>query len=194
MPLFLLLLYRCAGCGATPNPHGCAVRAGICSGWLRRRAGGAGLCYIAARRVPPAKGRGARCCRRHWSFHTVLLLTPNTCAAARTVAPLCTRYRPICTARSSGSPFIEHALPTVFFNGMRRAVGLCGQCWQAGRRHGTIRSEQIFFSDAETLCPPGSLSQCKALQKQTKENAPCAASKLLSWIKTGDKTGPRPTA
>lgn len=58
MPLFLLLLYRCAGCGATPNPHGCAVRAGICSGWLRRRAGGAGLCYTAARRVPPAKGRG----------------------------------------------------------------------------------------------------------------------------------------
>ena len=93
-----------------------------------------------------------------------------------------------------GVTFHRTCPPNRFFNGMRRAVGLCGQCWRAGRRHGTIRSEQIFFSNAETLCPPGSLSRCKALQKQTKENAPCAASKLLSWIKTGDKTGPRPTA
>ncbi len=104
---------------------------------------------------------GARCCRRHWSFHTVLLLTPNTCAAARTVAPLCTRYRPICTARSSGSPFIEHALPTVFSTVCGAPSVYAGSCWRAGRRHGTIRSEQIFFSNAETLCPPGSLSQCK---------------------------------
>ena len=53
---------------------------------------------------------------------------------------------------------------------------------------------KYFFSNAETLCPPGSLSQCKALQKQTKENAPCAASKLLSWIKLEIKPGraPRP--
>src|SRR5699024_2677723 len=43
---------------------------------------------------------------RLWSFQIVLLLTPNTTAAARTVAPVRTMYRPTATARSSGSPFI----------------------------------------------------------------------------------------
>lgn len=78
-----------------------------------------------------------------------------------------------------GVTFHRTCPPNRFFNGMRRAVGLCGQCWRAGRRHGTIRSEQIFFSNAETLCPPGSLSQCKALQKQTQENAPMCSIKII---------------
>jgi hypothetical protein len=36
-----------------------------------------------------------------------------------------------------------------------------------------------IFSNAETLCPPGSLSQCKALQKQTQENAPMCSIKII---------------
>jgi len=31
---------------------------------------------------------------------------------------------------------------------MRRAVGLCGQCWRAGHRHGTIESGQSLQQKA----------------------------------------------
>lgn len=178
MPLFLLLLYRCAGCGATPNPHGCAVRAGICSGWLRRRAGGAGLCYTAARRVPPAKAGGqvlqAALVLPHGTFAHAehLRCRPHGSAALHQIPPNL-------HGALFGVTFHRTCPPNRFFNGMRRAVGLCGQCWRAGHRHGTIRSEQIFFSNAETLCPPGSLSQCKALQKQTQENAPMCSIKII---------------
>lgn len=148
-----------------------AVRAGICSGWHSRRAVDWALIYTAARRVPPARlGAGAA---GGTGPSTVLLLTPNTCAAA--VAPLSNQIPPNLHGALFRDTFHRTCpLPTVFST-VCDAVGLCGQCWRAGVSMVQYVSEQIFF---QMLKPPVRYPG-KALQKQTQENAPMCSIKII---------------